>query len=168
MHQLWCSQIWTVLVLFLDCTGLLRSRRIARAGTWCRWVCRRGRTMGGSGQRRCTRSVRARRHGTLGVEQVIFARPQAKADQGARIGNRFALPAMIRLVLAHGIFAGLVPCAGGLSAHVVFADQGLLNRLCPLGINLLLPSHLRRLLARPLPCRCRTGFAGGLGRTGRS
>ena len=168
MHQLWCSQIWTFFILFLDCTVLLRSRRIARAGTRGRWLCSRGRAMGGRGQRSSTRSVRARGHGTLGVEQVIFARPQTKADQGARIGDRFALPTMIRLVLAHGVFAGLVPCAASVPAHVMFADQGLLNRLCPLGINLLLSSHPRRLLPRPLPCRCRMSLAGGLGRTGRS
>jgi len=123
--------------------------------------------MGGGGQRRSTRSVGAGRHRTLGVKQVIFAGPKAKADQGARIGNRFALPAMIRLVLPHGIFAGLVPCAAGLPAHVMFADQGLLNCLGPLGINLLLSTQLRRLLSRPLPRRCRVSFGGRLSPSGR-
>jgi hypothetical protein len=72
------------------------------------------------------------------------------------------LPSMICLVLAHGIFAGLVPGTAGCPAHVVFADESFLNRLRPLRIDLLLTARLRRFLSRrALPGRGRMSLARG-------
>jgi hypothetical protein len=39
---------------------------------------------------------------------------------------------MICLVTAHGLFAGLVPRAGGFAIEIVLADQGFLDRLSAL------------------------------------
>ena len=69
---------------------------------------------------------------------MILARTQAQADQSARIGDGFALPALIGLVAAHGFFAGLVPGASGFAAEVVLADQGFLNGPSSLGVYFLL------------------------------
>jgi len=78
---------------------------------------------------------------------MFLAWAQPKTDQGARIGNGLALPAMVRLIFAHGIFAGLVPASGGLAfIEIVLADQRLLNFLGAIGINLLLASGPRWLL----------------------
>ena len=63
---------------------------------------------------------------------------EAQADQGARIGNGFRLPAVVGLIAAQGVFAGLIPGSSGLSRHIVFADQSFLNFLCAIGINFLL------------------------------
>ena len=49
---------------------------------------------------------------------------------------------MIRLKLAHGFFAGLVPATSGLiRTEIVLANQRLLNFLCAIGINLLLAAR---------------------------
>jgi len=72
---------------------------------------------------------------------MIFARAQTQLDQRPRVGHRLALPAVIGLVAAHGIFAGLVPCAGSFTAQVVFADQRCLNRLGTLGVDFLLAAR---------------------------
>lgn len=69
---------------------------------------------------------------------MIVARTQPEADQSARIGHGFRLPAVIGLVAPHGVFAGLIPIAGCVGAKVVLADQRFLNCLRTLGINLLL------------------------------
>jgi len=106
--------------------------------------------MGSSRQGNRFRTIGHGCHRALGVEQVILARPKAEADQRARIRNSFALPAVIRLELAHGIFASLVPGSGGLAFQIVLADQSFLNRLCPLGVDLLLTTSPRRLLVRTL------------------
>jgi len=72
---------------------------------------------------------------------MVSARPKAKTDESARIGNGLALPAVVRLILAHGFFAGLVPAATSLIiAQVVLANQSLLNLLSSTRINLLLAS----------------------------
>ncbi len=73
---------------------------------------------------------------------------QAQLDQRPRVGHRLALPAVIRLVAAHGLFAGLVPRARGFPAQVMLADQGFLNGLGSFGVDFLLAPRLRRLLAR--------------------
>ena len=87
--------------------------------------------------------IRDRGHGALRVQQMVFAGAQPKLDQRPRIGHRFALPAVIGLIAAHGIFTGLVPRARGFSAQVVFADQGFLNRLGALRVDLLLAARTR-------------------------
>lgn len=69
---------------------------------------------------------------------MILARAQTQTDQGARIGDRFALPSVIGLITTHCIFAGLVPGSGGLAGQIVLAHQSLLNRQRALGIDLLL------------------------------
>lgn len=79
---------------------------------------------------------------------MVLARSQAQLDQCPRVGYRLALPAVIRLVAAHGLFAGLVPGARRFSGHVVLADQRFLDCLCPLGVDFLLAARLRRLLVR--------------------
>ena len=74
---------------------------------------------------------------------MILTRAETKLDQSPRVGYRLALPSLIRLVAAHGLFTGLVPCAGGFSAQVVLADQGFLNGLSSLGVDFLLASRTR-------------------------
>jgi hypothetical protein len=48
---------------------------------------------------------------------------------------------MIGLVAPHGIFTRLIPCAGRFSIQIVLADQCLLDRPGPFGINLLLAAY---------------------------
>ena len=74
---------------------------------------------------------------------MIFARPQTQLNQRPRVGDRLALPSMVRLVAAHGLFAGLVPRAGGFPAQVVFADQGLLNGQGSFRVDFLLAAGAR-------------------------
>lgn len=45
---------------------------------------------------------------------------------------------MIRLIPAHGLFAGLVPTAVSFPGQVMLADERFLDSLGPLGINFLL------------------------------
>ena len=117
------------------------------------------------------RTIRNGRHGALRIQQMIFARPQAQADQSTRIGNGLALPSVIGLVATHRFFAGRVPRPGGRTTQVVFADQSFLNRVCAFGIDLLLATD-SRLPARPLSrCLARSILdarrtAGGLVRGG--
>ena len=82
---------------------------------------------------------------------MVVAWPQSQADQSARIGYRFRLPAVVGLIAAHGIFAGLVPRSGRFAAQVMFANQRFLNLLRPLRINLLLAP--RRRFSFSLPVR---------------
>ena len=77
---------------------------------------------------------------------MIVARPESKANERPRVGYGFRLPAMIRLIAAHGIFAVLIPCTRRLARHVVFADERFLDRLRPLRVYLLLPADGRFLL----------------------
>jgi len=93
-------------------------------------------------QRRRVRD-RLRSHRAFRIQQVIMAWPQTQADQCARIGDRLRLPAVIGLIVAHGVFAGLVPGSGRLAAQVMFANQRFLNLLRPLRINLLLAPRSR-------------------------
>jgi hypothetical protein len=75
---------------------------------------------------------------------MILAWPQTKSDESSRIGNRFALPAVIRLKFAHGFFAGLVPSPGSLvRVEIMLANQRLLDFPCAIRINLLLAAHAR-------------------------
>lgn len=69
---------------------------------------------------------------------MVFARAQPQLDQRARVRNRLALPTLVRLVAAHGLFTGLVPRSRGFSLQVMFTNQGLLNGLGSLGVNFLL------------------------------
>ena len=91
--------------------------------------------MRGCGHGLGARRVRHRRHRALGIQKVIFARAQAELDQRPGIRNGLALPAVVGLVAAHGLFARLVPGARRFPFEVVFANQGLLNRLGSFGIN---------------------------------
>jgi len=138
----------------LEPVRLLRAGRIPLAGT-CRWCCRGRRRVGRrwsrrrrgssgvrSRGRRCRRRLlRAGGHGALGIEQVILARPQAQTDQRARVGNFLGLPAVVALITAHGVFAGLVPGAGRFSREVMLADQRFLNGAGSIRVNFLLTSH---------------------------
>jgi hypothetical protein len=72
---------------------------------------------------------------------MILARPKAKLDERSGVRNRFALPAMVRLVFPHGFFAGRIPCPGRLSGQVVLTNQSRLNGLRAFGVDLLLPAH---------------------------
>jgi len=109
--------------------------------------------------------IRDRGHGAFRIQQMVIAGAEAELDQRPRIGYFLVLPAMVGLVTAHGFFAVLVPRAGGLSAQVVLADQGLLNGLSSLGIDFLLAAH--RLLPRgAFSRRGSVRFAGGLFRSG--
>jgi hypothetical protein len=96
-------------------------------------------------QRRRMRD-RLRSHRAFRIQQVVVARAQAQADQRTRIGYRFRLPAVIRLIAAHGVFARLVPGPGRFAAQVMFANQSFLNLLRPLRIDLLLAPRSRFLL----------------------
>ena len=136
---------------------------------WCgagrnRLVCRsRGRVR--TGRRRVRlRRVRHRGHRALRIQQMILARTKSETDQRARIRDLLALPSVIGLVLAHGIFAGLVPGSGGLALQIVLPDQSFLDRLRALGVNLLLSAWppftrrpLPRSLGRSLLCSSGTG-----------
>ncbi len=75
---------------------------------------------------------RLRGHRAFRIQQMVVARPQPQADQSARIGHGFRLPAMVSLIAAHSIFAGLVPGSGRFAAQIMLADQRFLNRLRPL------------------------------------
>ena len=75
---------------------------------------------------------------------MILARPQAELDEGARVRNFLRLPAVIRLIPSHRVFARLVPCAGRVPGEIVFANQCLLNRLRSFRVDLLLASHPSR------------------------
>jgi hypothetical protein len=104
---------------------------------------------------------------------MILARPQAEFDKGARVWNFLRLPSMIGLIPSHRVFARLVPCAGGVSGEIVLANQRLLNRLRPFGVDLLLASHPRRLFLVRGVLSCRGGCSVrsarrflGTGRTG--
>ena len=72
---------------------------------------------------------------------MVLARAQTQLDQRARVGHRLTLPAVVGLVTAHGLFAGLVPRSRGFSLQVVFANQRFLNGLGSLGIDLLLAAY---------------------------
>jgi hypothetical protein len=89
-------------------------------------------------RRRRGRWERAGGHGAFRIQQMIVARPQAQADQRARIGYGLRLPSVIGLIAPHGLFTGLIPGSSRFARHIVFANQRFLDRLRPLGLNLLL------------------------------
>jgi hypothetical protein len=123
--------------------GGLRRRRMG----WSRGCgCGRGfrRTMGRRNRRFGSSRDRRAGHGTVWVEQMIVVRTQSQLNQGARIGNFFGLPAVVALISAHGIFAGLVPNSCSFAVQVMFADQRFLNRRRPARVDLLLAAHALR------------------------
>jgi hypothetical protein len=91
--------------------------------------------------------LRPRGHCALRIQQMVVIRPQAQTDQSSSVRNRLRLPAMIRLIFPHCVFAGLIPGSGRFAAQVMLANQSFLDRLRPLRFNLLLAARLRRLLA---------------------
>ena len=104
--------------------------------------------------------IRDRGHGAFRIQQMVFARAQTQFDQCSRVGDGFALPAVIGLVAAHGFFAGLVPGARGLAGQIMFADQGFLNGLGSLGIDFLLAARSHGPLPRrTFPSRSRVSLA---------
>src|SRR5258706_7667213 len=78
---------------------------------------------------------------------MVMARPEPQAEQRARVGHSLRWPAMIGLIAPHGVFTGLIPGSARLAAQVVLANQRFLDRLCALGINLLLAPRGRLSLA---------------------
>jgi hypothetical protein len=86
-------------------------------------------------------------HSAFRIQQMVVARAEPQADQRTRIGHRFLLPAVIRLIAAHGLFAGLVPGSGRFATQVMFANERFLNLLRPLRIDLLLAPRSRFFLA---------------------
>ena len=125
------------------------------AGTCSRCRCGRERVRRCRSGWRHSRRLGAAGHGALRIQQVILAWPQAQTNQRTRVGDFFGLPAVVALITPHGFFAGLVPCAGRLSAQVVLADEGSLNGPSSLRVDLFLASH---------PCRpsfSRMFFRGG-------
>jgi len=73
---------------------------------------------------------------------MIFAWSETELDQSPRVGHGLALPTVVRLIFAHGFFARLVPATAGLFfRQVMFANQGLLDFLRTLRINLLLATR---------------------------
>ncbi len=130
-----------------------------------------GMSFRGGGVRRRGRRLRSRRignggHGAFRIQQMVLARAEPQLDEGAGVGHLLALPAVVGLVAPHGFFTGLVPRARWFTAQVVLADQGLLNSLGSLGINLLLAADARGLFSRGAFSRCsrrrgRVGLAGG-------
>jgi hypothetical protein len=55
---------------------------------------------------------------------------------------------MIRLILAHCIFAGRIPCSRGFSGQVVCADERFLNLFRAFGVDFLLAARPRYFLVR--------------------
>jgi len=105
-----------------------------------------------------------RSHRAFRIQQMVVARSQPQADQCARIRHCLRLPAVIGLIAAHGVFAGLVPVSGRFAAQVMLANQRFLNLLHPLGINLLLAPRSRFSLAAPPRARAlRAALVGGWG-----
>lgn len=74
---------------------------------------------------------------------MVFARAKTQLNEGARVGHLLALPAVIGLVAAHGLFTGLVPRARWFAVQIVLADQSFLNSLSTLRINSLLATDER-------------------------
>ena len=98
------------------------------------------------------RRSRSRGHRALRIQQMIVARPEPQADQGARVGHFLRLPAVVGLIPPHRVFTRLIPRTGRFAAQVMFAYQRFLNGLRPLRLNLLLAS---RCLALAILARAR-------------
>ena len=85
---------------------------------------------------RCrVRNLRPSRHRALRIQQMVVAGSKPKADESARIRYGFRLPAVIGLIAAHGVFAGLIPGSRRLAAHIMLADQRFLDCLRPLRVQ---------------------------------
>ena len=93
------------------------------------------------------RVSRSRRHGALGIQQVIGTRPKSKLNQGARVGRCLRLPSVIRLEALHGCLRGAIPGSRSFALQVVFADQCHLNFAGAPGIDRLLPTFFRAFLS---------------------
>jgi len=135
--------------LLLRSRGLVGGRsgcsgfRTGHHGSGCRW-----RSEGSWRRSLRLRRIGHRRHGALRIEQMVLTRSEAQADQRSRIRNGLALPAVVGLISAHRLFAGIVPSAGRLARQVMLADQSFLNCRRPLGIDFLLAAHAGRFPAR--------------------
>jgi hypothetical protein len=75
-------------------------------------------------------------------------RTQAEADEGARIGNTLALPALVSLIAAQGRLCGVIPFAGRRAVHIMLTNQRGLDLAGALAVNGHLPTRLARLLTR--------------------
>jgi hypothetical protein len=160
------EQLRTVPLLWLNaegCIQLLRAGRVVLRGARNgHRICRRRCAVRRRGHRLGSRRIGDRRHCTFRIQQMVFAGSQPEFDESAGVGNRLALPAMIGLVAAHRLFAGLGPRARGLSAHVVFADECFLNRLRSLGVDFLLPASACRFFpGGAFSCGCSVILARG-------
>jgi hypothetical protein len=68
---------------------------------------------------------------------------QAESNQSTRIWNTLALPALVRLVTAHGLLGCVVPLSRRLATHIMLAEQSLLDLAATFAINRLLPAYAR-------------------------
>ena len=82
-----------------------------------------------------------------------MARAKSQFDQGAGIGNDFALPALSGLEAAHCCCGSVVPNAIGLTVEVVLADQGFLDLARSVSRDLLLAVALPRALVKMAEAR---------------
>jgi len=127
-----------------QCRIALQSR--ARALGRSRFRCPRLRTMRNRirlrhrSWRRRVRDSGSCSHRTFWIEQVVVAWAETEANERSRVRNFFRLPAVIRLIAAHGVFGLLVPGPRRIPAQVMLADQRLLNRFGALWFDLLLTS----------------------------
>src|SRR5438445_13526681 len=80
---------------------------------------------------------------------MLMTGSQAESNQSTRIWNALALPALVRLVTAHGLLGCVVPRSRRLTTHVMLTDQSLLDLAATFTINRLLPAcaGFTRLLA---------------------
>src|SRR5690242_5521155 len=69
---------------------------------------------------------------------MLMVWSQSQLDQGARVRNHLALPAVIGLEALHRRLGFGVPNAGGGAIHVMLANQPFLNFTGARGIDLLL------------------------------
>src|SRR5262245_26813481 len=81
-------------------------------------------------------------HSSLGIEEAFLVGTKAQLDEGARIRDYYALPAIVGLEAFHRFLAGGVPLAGGLAVEVILADQRFLDLARAVGVNLLLAAFL--------------------------
>jgi len=146
LHPRFARDDERVLVPLYLLNVLLRARRIVLGRCGGRRSNRRSRIPArsriGAVRRRSqgcrTRRGRLRGHRALRIQQMVVARPQSQADQGARVGYGLRLPAVVGLIAPHRLFTGLIPRTGRFAAQVVLAYQRFLNGLRALRFNLLL------------------------------
>ena len=78
---------------------------------------------------------------------MVVTGPEAKFDQGARVGDRLVLPAIIGLEAAQGVFGGGIPLPCGLAIQVVLANEGFLDLVSAFAIDLLLAFYFLGVLS---------------------